>query len=141
MGCRGGVALLLLYTHALIWLDGGRPELGRTSRSLCDQARAAGMLTVSAVTFWEIALLARRGRIVARLPLERWRRDLIGTGLSEIGLDGRMGIRAAELEGLHRDPADRLIVATALQTGARLLTADRRILDWPGDLDCQDART
>lgn len=92
-------------------------------------------------TFWEIALLARRGRIVARLPLERWRRDLIGTGLSEIGLDGRIGIRAAELEGLHRDPADRMIVATALQTGARLLTADRHILDWPGDLDCQDART
>jgi PIN domain nuclease of toxin-antitoxin system len=57
-----------------------------------------------------------------------------------VAIDGRIGIRAAELEQLHRDPADRLIVASAIELGARLMTADQRILDWPGDLLRFDAR-
>jgi PIN domain nuclease of toxin-antitoxin system len=59
---------------------------------------------------------------------------------NEVAIDGRIGIRAAELEQLHRDPADRLIVASAIELGARLMTADQIILDWPGDLLRFDAR-
>ena len=53
-------------------------------------------------------------------------------------MDGEIGIRAATLPDFHADPADRLIVATALE-GHRLVTADRRILDWPGQLSRLDA--
>ena len=53
-------------------------------------------------------------------------------------MDGEIGIRANGLKNFHADPADRIIVATALY-GHRLVTADRRILDWPGDLYRLDA--
>ena len=54
-------------------------------------------------------------------------------GLIEIPVDGEIGIRANALQDFHPDPADRIIVATALN-GRRLVTADERILDWSGDL-------
>lgn len=58
----------------------------------------------------------------------------LADGLVEIPLTGEMAVRAAKLPNLHPDPADRFIVAAALD-GHRLLTADRLILDWPGDLE------
>ena len=64
-----------------------------------------------------------------------WRGQLFRDGLTEIPVDGEIGIRAAELADFHRDPSGRLIVVTALG-GHRLVTADRRILDWAGPLSC-----
>jgi PIN domain nuclease of toxin-antitoxin system len=132
--------VILLDTHVLLWLDEGRPELGCSSRRASDDAVRRGELVVSAISFWEIARLAQRQRVVVRLPAEAWRRDLLGSGLHEVAIDGRIGIRAAELEGLHRDPADRFIVASAIELGARLMTADQKILAWTGDLLRLDAR-
>ena len=70
----------------------------------------------------------------------KWRLDLLGAGRVEVALDGSIGITAAELEAAHADPADRMIIASALITGAALLTADRSMLDWPGHFDRRDAR-
>jgi len=67
-----------------------------------------------------------------------WRREQIDQGIAEIPVDGDIGIRAADLRGFHGDPADRIIVATALG-GHRLATADRRILEWSGELNCLPA--
>ena len=60
-------------------------------------------------------------------------------GLVEIPVDGDIGIRANRLDDFHADPADRIIVATALG-GHTLVTADSRILQWGGDLRRVDAR-
>jgi len=57
---------------------------------------------------------------------------LIDRGFVELHLDGSTGIKAAELQNFHGDPADRIIVATALSTGLSLITADKRIWDWNG---------
>ena len=65
--------------------------------------------------------------------------ELLGQGLIEIPVDGDIGIRANALPDFHADPADRIVVATAL-TGHRLVTADDRILEWSGSLDRLDAR-
>jgi PIN domain nuclease of toxin-antitoxin system len=62
-------------------------------------------------------------------------------GLIELPVDGAIGILAGALDGLPGDPADRLIVATAIANDATLMTVDRRLLDWPGELDRHDART
>ena len=62
----------------------------------------------------------------------------ISQGLIEIPVDGEIGIRANALTDFHADPADRIIVATAMN-GHQLVTADRRILNWPGGLQCLDA--
>ncbi len=136
----GGRRLILLDTHALIWLDQDHPALGPTARERADQAHRAAELAVSAITFWEIAMLAAKGRIVMNVPPPRWRLDLLRSGLVEIALDGQIGMAAAELRDIHSDPADRIIIASALANGAALLTADQRILDWPGKLDRLDAR-
>ena len=136
----GGIALILIDTHALIWLDQDDTALGRGSRELADAALEDGTLAVSAISFWEIALLALKKRIAISLDVRRWRLDLLGSGLVEIPIDGEIGLAAAHLDDLHGDPADRFILATAQANGATLLTADRKLLDWPGQLARHDAR-
>ena len=64
--------------------------------------------------------------------------ELLDQGLIEIPVDGEIGIRANLLQDFHADPADRIIVATALNVYA-LVTADERILEWPGELNRLDA--
>ena len=83
-------------------------------------------------------MLVRRGRIRLDQDVESWRRQLQQQGAAEIPVDGVIGLRAAALEGMPGDPADRIIVATALE-GYRLVTADRRILAWDGPVQRLDA--
>lgn len=78
-------------------------------------------------------MLNAKGRINLTEDVLTWRRRQLEQGMIEIAVDGEIGIRAASLEKFHPDPADRIIVATAL-TGHRLVTADSRILGWPGQL-------
>ena len=84
-------------------------------------------------------MLVAKGRERFPEDVSNWRRDLLGQGLIEIPVDGDIGIRANALADFHADPADRIIVATALN-GHRLVTADERILSWPGSIDRLDAR-
>ena len=135
----GGGLLILLDTHVLVWLDAGDPRLGRQARRIIDSALQEDELAVSAISFWEVAMLEQKSRLRLRLEPESWRADLLDNGLLEVQVDGEIGIRAARLAGFHGDPADRLIVATAL-AGHRLVTADRSILAWCGDLPSHDAR-
>jgi len=95
-------------------------------------------MAVSAISFWEVERLRRKGRLRMSQPVDSWRRDLLEGGLQEIAVDGELGIRAAALVNLDADPADRLIVATALSAGT-LVTADKKILDWDSDLARLDA--
>ena len=81
----------------------------------------------------------QKGTLGLRLDLDAWRRDLLEQGLVELPVDGEIAARAGLLADLHSDPADRLIVATALE-GHKLITADQRILGWSGQLDSLDAR-
>ncbi len=85
-------------------------------------------------------MLGRKGRLTLAIDFTALRPLLRELGLVEIPVDGQVALRAGLLPDLHGDPADRIIVATAL-AGHRLVTADRRILDWSGSLNRQDART
>ena len=131
--------MMLLDTHVLIWLLLDNDQLGEYALSLIRSSWADGDIAVSAITFWEIAMLHKKGRLSLISDIESWRAELLESGLTEIAVDGQIGIRAVSLEDFHADPADRMIVATALE-GYRLVTADRRILDWSGRLDCLNAR-
>ena len=126
-------------THTLLWLRYGDSRLGNDARRESELAWRNTDAAVSAFTFWEVSLLVTKGR--ERFPenVSNWRRDLLGQGLIEIPVDGDIGIRANALADFHFDPADRIIVATALG-GHRLVTADERILSWGGSLDRLDAR-
>jgi PIN domain nuclease of toxin-antitoxin system len=132
--------VIVLDTHALVWADTDQKKLGRRSRSLIDRQWALGAVAVSALTFWEVALLQHSGRLELPLPVDQWRTEILEGGVEEIPIDGAIAIRAAGLGGLPGDPIDRLIVAAALERGAALLTADDRILGWKHALPRHDAR-
>lgn len=133
-------ARVILDTHVLLWLDRNDAAIGPQTRSKVEIAWRAGALAVSAITFWEAAMLAERGRITLPVTPERWRMDWLDAGLTEIPIDGHVALLACRLDDFHRDPADRFIVATALDRDAPLLTADRLILDWRGKLPRFDPR-
>lgn len=136
----GSGALILLDTHVLVWLDQGSTDLGPEARQAIQAAFEADDLCVSAISFWEIAMLVAKGRIEIERSVVAWRRALLESGLEEHPVDGEIGARAAAMDDLHGDPADRMIAATAVAMGATLVTADQRLLSWRDPLRRIDAR-
>lgn len=97
-------------------------------------------MAVSAISFWEVAMLAERGRIRMRRSVPGWRASLLQAGVEERPLDGAVSVRAALYAELHGDTADRFVLASAEVSGATLLTADQRLLAWRGPIERLDAR-
>ncbi|MCY4450122.1 MAG: type II toxin-antitoxin system VapC family toxin [Chloroflexi bacterium] len=129
---------MLLDTHTLLWVRLGGGRLGRQARRAIDRAVQARDVAVSAISFWELGMLQEKGRLAVLQDIASWREELLEAGLVEISVTGIIAARAGVLPDLHGDPADRIIIATALE-GHRLVTSDRRILDWPGNLNRLDA--
>lgn len=133
--------MILLDTHALLWLDTADRNLGRKTRALIEKHWAADKVGVSAISFWEAGMLAERGRFRTAVPIPDWRMRWLDAGLLEFPLDGGIAVRSMDLSGLPPDPADRFIAATALAKEATLITADEKILGWHHSLPRHDART
>ncbi len=126
-------ARLLLDTHIVLWLDAGDAALRPATRLMLEEHwRAGNALCVSAITAWEIALLADVGRIELDLPPEAWlARFTARPGIEAVALSTSAATRAYPLTGLQqRDPADRLLIATAIELGCPLVTYDARILSF-----------
>lgn len=130
---------VLLDTHAAIWLATDSASLGKRSRALASEALAADRLAVASISFWEIAMLIEKGRLQALMPPADLRARLLDTGVNELVLTGEIALLAAGLDGLHGDPADRLIAASAIVHQATLVTADERLLGWKHRLKRRDA--
>jgi PIN domain nuclease of toxin-antitoxin system len=126
---------LLLDTHCWIWMQFGLQELS-SARGLVTLREAAGQarLLVSVISVWEVALLESKGRIRLWMDCETWVRQALATpGLTLAPLTPEIAIASTRLPGdLHGDPADRLIVATALILGATLVTKDARLRGYRG---------
>ena len=133
--------MIVLDTHVLLWMDLGPRKFGREAKRIVDRAWTRGQVAISAVTFWEAALLQTKGRLSLPASADEWRNELLAAGFVELALNGAIAIRAVDLNGLPDDPADRLIVATALHHRAALVTADEKLLAWTHPLIRHDART
>lgn len=121
---------LLLDTHIALWLDSGDTRLRQPTRAMIDDCwRNGGTVYLSAVSAWEIALLVDTGRIELDLPIEAWvSRFLDSPGITSVPLGCRTAARSYQLHHLeHRDPADRLLIATAIEIACPLVTYDERI--------------
>lgn len=120
--------MILLDTHVAVWAAFDDKALGGNCRRLVRRASDQNELAVSAISFWEIALLIRKRRLRLADSAKEARRLILGTGATELALTGEIAIMAGELENLHDDPADRFIAATAIMHDATLITADERLL-------------
>ncbi|HEX7670654.1 MAG TPA: type II toxin-antitoxin system VapC family toxin [Polyangiaceae bacterium] len=121
----------LLDTHVLLhWLEGGK-RLSRAQKRVIDGATGDRPLLVSDVTLWEIATLYELRRIQLALPLRDWLDAAVAPPLVErVGISPAIAAETAVLPPtFHRDPADRILVATARVLGASLLTVDARIVE------------
>lgn len=95
-------------------MDVASPMLGPSARQLIISAAAESGVLVSAISFWECAMLCDRQRLRLSRPPESWREEILSSGVREVATDGAMAIAAAQLGLEHTDPADRFIIATAL---------------------------
>ena len=131
--------MLLLDTNALVWWTTDSRRLGRKAKSRIEGSWP-NRISLCIASWYELAALDGHRDIQFRTPVDRMRAQLLGAGLNEIDITGAAALDAAALRGLSRDPLDCMIVATARQNRATLVTSDDRILDWNGDLDRLDAR-
>jgi PIN domain nuclease of toxin-antitoxin system len=131
MAVRASLTSLLLDTHAWVWWITRPEKLSRKQRTVIERARRAARepLLVSIVSCWEVALLAQRGRLRFSMSADAWLEQATSLpGVELVPLSLPTISIAARLDRL-RDPADQLIVATALERSARLVTRDARIAD------------
>ncbi len=124
--------MIVIDTHVLIWaLDDDR-RLGDAARQVLMAAATDGGIMVSAITPWEIALLAHKGRLTLGREISAWIDAALALpGIALAPIEPAIAVDSVRLPGIfHADPADRLIIATARHANLPLLTADRAILDY-----------
>jgi PIN domain nuclease of toxin-antitoxin system len=123
----------LLDTHAWVWWLSDPERLSRRAREEIETASDAGTAHVSAISCWEVALLVDRGRLELTVDIEEWIARARGLPYFRfVAVDPRIAVRSVRLPGVfHADPADRMIVATALDLSAKLVTKDRKIRNYP----------
>ena len=125
--------MLVLDTHILVWWLNGDKALSKKAANAIKDELKNGEIVISSITSWEIAMLVARGRIVLSMDVEQW---LNTVALIErvrfYPVDNEIAVKTTELPGeFHKDPADRMIVATARKRGATLIKKKKKILAYP----------
>ncbi len=119
----------LLDTHAWIWWISGDSRLTLREREALDNLLPSERPVLAEISLWEVAMLVERDRLELDMDLERWLAVASAPATVELArLTPAVAAEVARLpEKFHRDPADRLIVATARVMKLRVLTRDKKI--------------
>ncbi len=122
---------ILLDTCAAIWLQAESAFRPEGEAALQEAQRIGTQVLVSPITAWEIGLLVSKGRLVLSLPPLTWFDQLLELGVDLAPLTPDILIASSQLPGPPlRDPADRIVAATARAMRYRLITRDRPLLDF-----------
>ena len=136
--------MIVLDTHVMVWAVEGDRRLGTNACAAIEAAERAGAIGISAITPWEITQLAERNRLRLVQEVGTWIEAVLALpGMRLMPIEPAVALDSVRLPGpFHADPADRLIIATARHSGARLVTADGTILSYAkrGHVDTIDAR-
>lgn len=121
--------MILLDTHALIWLVSHPKKLSVKAAAVIEEERKEKGIAISAMTVWEICMLIVHKRLELTMETEAWIAKVVSLPwLSVIPVDATIAEKSVFLPGeFHADPADRMIVATAMVNGLRLITSDQKI--------------
>ena len=117
------IGAAVLDTHAWIWMSAGAPEAVAA-------ATFRGRCIVSAISVWEVSMLAEKGRLELRPDLDVWIATNLTAPVELEPISPAICIASCRLPAFHGDPADRLIVATAMTLGLPLITGDKKITAW-----------
>ncbi len=123
---------VLLDTHVVLWSLLTPDEINQSSKRIIEQAQEQDQLFLSSISLWEIAMLKSKKRISVYEPLKDFLQTITNIeGLSIKDISAEVAAESVLLaDNFHGDPADRIIAATAMTSGAVLLTRDKKILTW-----------
>jgi PIN domain nuclease of toxin-antitoxin system len=125
---------LLLDTCALIWVLNGDELSDEAEEALTAAAMNPAQILVSPISAWEIGQLVSKGRLRLLTDALRWFQEAVNDGMSLAAMPPSVLLSASFLPGQRlRDPADRIVAATAREFGYRLMTRDRPLLDFAAD--------
>jgi len=126
---------ILLDTHVWIWIAQGNPIISPLARKFIERARERDHLLIAPISIWEISMLVERKRIVLEMDITDWLKqwvELPGISIAEFTFE--VAILSNRLPNFpHGDPADRILVASASEANAVLVTADEKILAFGHD--------
>ena len=125
--------MIVLDTHAWIWWVSTPEFLSETAKSIIDEAVVERDIFISTISTWEIAMLVSRGRLKLTMSAGDWIAASEALPfLNFVPVSNSIALKSVQLTGaLHNDPADRIIIATAVSLGAVLVTKDEKIRNYP----------
>ena len=126
--------MIVLDTHAWVWWVGEPEKLSPKARDQIERASAEREVYVSSISAWEVAMLVDRGRLKLTLDVRDWiARSESLPALRFVPVDNSIAVTSISLPGYrNQDPADRIIIATALALGMKVVTKDRKIRGYSG---------
>jgi PIN domain nuclease of toxin-antitoxin system len=119
--------LILLDTHTWIWWVDDPTRLSESANVAIDEAIATRGVYISSISVWEVAILVQKGRLQLTMDVDDWvaHTEMLPF-VTFVPISNRIAIKSVRLL-IHPDPADRMIIATALGLGVPIVTKDRKI--------------
>ncbi len=124
--------MIVLDTYVLLWWINGSKKISAPASKLIEKAKITNSIYISSISTWEIAMLIKYNRIVISIPLAEWIKKIEKLPFVHfIDIDNDIAEQSVNLPGkFHKDPADRIIIATARHLNMPLLTKDEKILSY-----------
>ena len=125
--------MILLDTHAWIWFISNPEKLSTKAEKFINKAKQENEILISSISAWEVAVLVSKKRLELTMDVSEW----ISSSeklpfIRFIPVDNSIAVRSVYLpQPLHKDPADRIIIATSMKYGAPIITMDEKILRFP----------
>lgn len=125
--------MIVLDTHTLVWWVTGDVTLSKKAKSIIEREQDGGEIVISAITAWEITMLVEKDRLVLSMDVGSWLATVTEIeGVKFLPVDVEIASKSALLPGeFHKDPADRMIVATARKLAVPVVTKDEKIRSYP----------
>ena len=124
--------MIVLDTHAWIWWVSNPEFLSEKAKQIIDEAVVNRNVLISTISTWEVAMLVSRGRLKLTMPPDDWVAASEALPFFDfVPVSNSIALKSVQLPGvLHNDPADLIIIATAISLGAVLVTKDENIRNY-----------